>query len=88
MIGVLRVEFLVTGTLQASTNATPAAFYWGWDTEAISDSSYTLTAKAYDEAGNIGPSASVVVSVQRDHNNHYKGWKEKIDVRKLLALRF
>jgi len=52
----------VNGRLQASTNATPAAFYW--DTEAVADGSYTLTAKAYDEAGNSAQSASVVVNMK------------------------
>jgi len=61
-VGVSKVEFYVNGALQATDTASPYSF--SWNTASLSDGSYTLTAKAYDAAGNIGTSSSVSVTVK------------------------
>lgn len=63
-VGVTKVEFYLNGTMKASTTAAPHMF--SWDTTATPPGSYTLTAKAYDAAGNIGQSQSVTVTVAND----------------------
>jgi hypothetical protein len=60
-VGVSKVEFYVNGALQVSDSASPYTF--SWNTAAVTNGSYTLTAKAYDAAGNIGQSTSVPVTV-------------------------
>lgn len=57
-IGVSRVELLANGKLVASDNSAPFGFSWG--TTTVADGSATLTAYAYDAAGN---SASRAVQV-------------------------
>ena len=59
-VGVSKVEFYVNGVL-AST-ATSAPYVYNWDSTAVSSGSYTLIAKAYDAAGNIGQSGTVRLS--------------------------
>jgi len=58
---VARVEFYVGASLVASDAAPPYAF--DWNTTAAADGQHTLTAKAFDAAGNAGASAPVVVTV-------------------------
>jgi hypothetical protein len=60
-VGVTKVEFYVNGALQATDTASPYTF--SWNTAAVPNGSYTLTAKAYDAAGNVGQSAGITVSV-------------------------
>ena len=60
-VGVNRVEYYQNGKLLATTNAAPYSF--NWSTKSVSDGSYTLTAKAFDDAGNVASSASVSVNV-------------------------
>lgn len=63
-VGVTRAELYVNGTRVATDEASPFAF--AWDTAAVADGTYTLVAKAFDAAGNVGTSPSVSVSVGND----------------------
>jgi len=63
-VGVTKVEFYLNGALQTSATAAPYSF--SWNTATIANGSYTLSAKAYDAAGNVGQSANVVVTVFND----------------------
>jgi hypothetical protein len=60
-IGVTEVAFLVNGTPVGSDTTAP--YEWSWDSKAVADGTATLTVKAVDDAGNIGTSASVSVTV-------------------------
>lgn len=60
-VGVSRVEFYLDGGLQATDTSSP--YSWSWDTTAASNGSHSLTAKAYDAAGNVGTSSAVSVTV-------------------------
>ncbi|MSM38711.1 MAG: hypothetical protein GJT30_03695 [Geobacter sp.] len=60
-IGVSRVEFYVNNVLQATDTSSPYSF--SWNTTAVTNGSYTLSARAYDAAGNVGQSANVSVTV-------------------------
>jgi len=55
------VELFVDGMLKASDGAPPFSF--PWDTLTAADGAHTLTAKAYDPAGNVGTSPGVPVTV-------------------------
>lgn len=57
-IGVVKVEFLVNGAVTCTD--TTASYSCSWKVPGKPNASYTLTAKAYDSAGN---SSSAVVSV-------------------------
>ena len=59
-VGVTKVEFYVDGVLSAS--GTAASFSFSWNSTAVVNGSHSLTAKAYDAAGNTA-SASVSVTV-------------------------
>jgi hypothetical protein len=63
-VAVTRVELYLGGTLLATMSATP--FTFNWNTTQIANSSYTLTAKAYDAAGNSSQSGAVPVKVFND----------------------
>ena len=63
-VGVTRAELYVNGSKVATDDASPFAF--AWDTAAYGDGSYTLVARAYDAAGNVGASPSVSVSIGND----------------------
>ncbi|MBT1071818.1 DUF4082 domain-containing protein [Pelotalea chapellei] len=63
-VGVSKVEFYVNGSLALTDTTTP--YVYSWNTTALANGSYTLMAKAYDAAGNVGQSANVVVSVAKD----------------------
>lgn len=60
-VGVDHVEFYVAGMLQATDSLAPFSFQW--DTTAGTDGTKSLTAKAYDAAGNSATSAAVSVTV-------------------------
>jgi hypothetical protein len=60
-IGVAKVEFYINGALQATDTTSPYSF--SWNTTSVANGSYTLTAKAYDAAGNIGQSSNVTIAV-------------------------
>jgi len=63
-VGVTRVEFYVNGALQTTTTSAPYSF--NWNTTALAKGSYTLSAKAYDPAGNVAQSTNVAVAVSND----------------------
>ena len=63
-VGVAKVEFYVNGTLNATDISTP--YIYSWDTSSVTVGTYTLMAKAYDAAGNVGQSTSVNVTVDKD----------------------
>jgi len=60
--GVLRVEFY-RNTSRVFTSTAPP-FSYLWNTTSVSDGTYSLTAKAFDVAGNVGTSAPVSVTVR------------------------
>jgi len=51
-VGVTRIELLIDGTKVAQSNS--ASIDFSWDTKNVSDSSHTVSAIAYDAAGNSG----------------------------------
>lgn len=59
--GVARVELYKNGVLFAVDSEEPYEFYW--DTTSEPDGAYTLVARAYDAAGNVGESGAVSVNV-------------------------
>lgn len=63
-VGVTRAELYVNGQKVATDDTAPFAF--AWDTTTFADGAYTLSAKAYDLAGNAGGSAGVSVTVGND----------------------
>jgi len=63
-VGVTRAEFYVNGSKVASDDTSPFAF--AWDTALYGDGTYTLVAKSYDAAGNVGTSPAVSVSIGND----------------------
>lgn len=60
-IGVDSVDFYAGTTLIGSDNTAPYSI--SWNTTAVTNGTYSITAKAKDGAGNVGTSASVSVSV-------------------------
>lgn len=63
--GVARVSLAVDGNEVASLTSDP--YTWTWDTTGLANGNYTLSATAYDMAGNTG-TASVTVLVEGDCN--------------------
>ncbi|MBU5638110.1 fibronectin type III domain-containing protein [Geomonas sp. Red69] len=61
-VGITRMEFYQNGKLMGSSSTAP--YSYSWNTTAYPDGSYTLTAKTYDAAGNVGQSASTYVTVK------------------------
>jgi hypothetical protein len=59
--GIERVEFLANG-ISLGKDTTPPYSY-SWDSTTISDGDYSLTAMAYDNAGNTNTSIAVYVTV-------------------------
>lgn len=60
-VGVTRVEFFINGTSRGTDTSAP--YSYAWDTNTTPNGSYTLSARAYDAAGNSSASASVQVTV-------------------------
>lgn len=60
-VGVTKVEFLENNMTLASDTTSP--YSTSWATSGRAAGSYTLTAKAYDAAGNVRQSAPVVVTL-------------------------
>jgi hypothetical protein len=60
-VGVTKVELYINGAL--AYTGTSATSSYSWNTAAVANGSYTLLAKAYDAAGNVGQSASKSVTV-------------------------
>jgi len=63
-IGVTKVEYYVNNVLKGSATASPYAF--GFVSTAQANGSYSLVAKAYDAAGNMGTSAAISFVVEND----------------------
>ena len=59
--GVIKVELYANGKL-VGTEMT-SSYKFSWDTTGTANGSATLSAKAYDTAGNVGTSPSVTVTV-------------------------
>ena len=60
-VGVTKVEFYVDGVLKGTDTTSP--YTLTLDSTTLANGSHTLTAKAYDAAGNVGTSAGVAFSV-------------------------
>ncbi|MBT0664284.1 fibronectin type III domain-containing protein, partial [Geobacter pelophilus] len=60
-VGVTKVEFYVNGALKVVETNLP--YLYSWDTTSLPEGSYTLTAKAYDAAGNVSQSNRTVTVV-------------------------
>jgi thermitase len=60
-VSVSKVEAYLDGQLYANDTASPYEFYW--NTASCSNGGHTLTAKAYDQANNVGQSNPVTVTV-------------------------
>ena len=58
---ISKVEFYVNGSLKRTDTRAP--YTYTWYTTTIANGVYSLTAKAYDAAGNTGQSAAVAVTV-------------------------
>lgn len=63
-VGVTRVEFYLDNALQQTDFSSP--YLWSWNTTLTSNGSHTLSAKAYDAAGNVGTSGNIGVTVSND----------------------
>jgi thermitase len=63
-VGVVRAELYVNGNKIATDTVAPFAF--AFDTSTYADGAYTLVAKAYDAAGNVGASTVVAVNIGND----------------------
>jgi len=61
-VGVTKVELYLNAALAGTSATSPATF--SWNTTAYPNGSYSLEARAYDAAGNVGTSAPLNVSVQ------------------------
>src|SRR5262249_30903630 len=61
-VGVSSVQFLLDGNnLGSSVSAAP--YQVNWDTSTASNASHTLSAKAFDAAGNVGNAVGISVTV-------------------------
>jgi len=60
-VGVTRIDYLQDGRLLAALS--PPTFTFAWSTTTVSYGAHTLSARAYDAAGNITTSAAVAVTV-------------------------
>jgi thermitase len=63
-VAVSHVELWVNGTKIITDTTSPFAFTW--DTTSLKGGTYSLVAKAYDAAGNVGTSSSVSVTLGND----------------------
>ncbi len=63
-VGVTRVDLMVNGSTVASGNVVPYQF--SWNSTTVPDGKATITAVAYDAAGNSRTSAALVVTVAND----------------------
>lgn len=60
-VGVTKVEFYVSGSLLGVDQTAPYSLTW--NTADVANGSYTLMAKAFDAAGNVGSDNDTTVSV-------------------------
>ncbi|MBL8113384.1 MAG: hypothetical protein JNK60_10895 [Acidobacteria bacterium] len=61
-VGVTRMEIYIDGAL-VSSNTSSTSISFSWNTTTAANGSHTLSARAYDAAGNVGTSASRTVTV-------------------------
>jgi len=61
--GISKVEFYANGILKGSSVAVASPYTFNWNTTLVPNGTYSLTAKAYDKAGNTAISAAVSVTV-------------------------
>jgi hypothetical protein len=66
-VGVTKVEFYNGSTLIGSDTSAPYAY--AWNTTGQTSGAKSLTAKAYDAAGNIGTSAAVSITLNGGTTN-------------------
>ncbi|WP_162605085.1 Ig-like domain-containing protein [Geomonas oryzae] len=60
-VGVSKVEFYQNNALIGTSSTAPYSL--SWNTALVANGTYTITAKAYDAAGNVGASQSASVTV-------------------------
>lgn len=60
--GVAKVEFYNGGALLGSVSSSP--YVYTWNTAAVANGTYTVTAKAHDKAGNSASSNTVQITVK------------------------
>jgi chitinase len=60
-VAVTRVEFYINNVLASTSSAAPFSF--AWDTSELAAGFYTLSARAYDAAGNVGQSPDLPAEV-------------------------
>lgn len=75
-VAVTKVELYIDGQLKGTDQTAP--YRYTIDTETIANGTRELQAKAYDEAGNIGNSATVEVTI--------KNWAEDINQDGIVSL--
>jgi hypothetical protein len=63
------VQFFLDGAALGG-QVTTAPYAFSWNTATASNGSHTLTAKAYDAAGNVGSSSAVTVTVSNAVTGH------------------
>ncbi len=68
-VGVTKVEFYVDGVLKGTDTASP--YTMTLDSTTLTNASHTLTAKAYDAAGNIGTSTGAAFTVSNTASTTY-----------------
>ena len=61
--GISKVEFYANGVLKGTSFAAASPYTFNWNTTLVPNGTYSLTAKAYDKAGNTTVSATVSVTV-------------------------
>jgi hypothetical protein len=66
-VSVTKVEILINGIVVDTVAAAP--YSYTWNTTAEANNSYTLVAKAFDAAGNVGTSSIVNVSVNNNSSS-------------------
>ena len=57
---VSKVEFYVNGALKSTDTASPYSYSWNATGKGVAAGTYTITAKAYDAAGNISVSTTTI----------------------------
>lgn len=72
-VGVTSVEFLLDGVVQSTDTTAPYA--WSWNAAAATSGAHTLSAKAWDAAGNGGTSPAVNVTVSAGTPINIGGWR-------------
>jgi len=67
-VDVAKVEFYIDNELKDTDNSSP--YQYNWDTSGYQDGqSYTITAKAYDQAGNMAEDTITVIVNNTSDNN-------------------